>query len=86
MEPEEERITRILKEQLAEALERRRLASIAFQDVTRGPSGLPHPDGTQRVLNASRAYSEALRNVTAAIRRRSDYIVTGITPNDLTKD
>jgi hypothetical protein len=86
MEPDQERINRILQEQLKEALEHRRLASIAFQDVTRGPSGLPHPDGTQRVLNASRAYSEALRNVTRAIRRRSDYIVTGNTPDDLKKD
>jgi hypothetical protein len=86
MEPEQNSVSRILQEQLKEALERRRLASIAFQDVTRGPSGLPQPDGTQRVLNASRAYSDALRHVTRAIRRRSDYIVTGITPDDLKKD
>jgi hypothetical protein len=86
MEPEQDSVSQILQEQLKVALNHRRVASIAFQDVTRGPSGLPHPDGTQRVLNASRAYSEALRNVTRAIRRRSDYIVTGIPPDDLKED
>jgi hypothetical protein len=86
MEPEQERVSRILKQQLKDAMERRRLASLAFQEVTLAPSGLPHPDGTQRVMNASKAYSAALRNVTEAVKRRSAYIVTGITPDDLTRE
>ena len=83
MESEHERVSRKLQEQFKEAMERRKIASLAFQDASHAPSGLPHPDGTQRVLNASRAYSAALEAVNAAVKRRSDFLLTGLTPDDL---
>jgi hypothetical protein len=83
MESEQDRVRRILQEQLQEAIERRKLAFLALQRTILYPSGLPHPEGIQQTHNASREYAKARRNVTGAIRRKSDYIITGITPEDL---
>jgi hypothetical protein len=83
MEPEQVRVSLILQRQLKEALERRRLATLAFKEVTRASSMLPHPDGTQLVKNASKECSVALRRLTEAVKRRSAYIITGMPPDDL---
>jgi len=73
----------MLQEQLNEAIEQRKQASLAFQCITSIPNGLPHPDVTQQVRNASREYTEALQNVARIIRLRTEHIVTGLTLEDL---
>ena len=49
------------------------------------PSGLPQPDGTQRIHNASREVSLARVELIKAHNRLSDYIGCGIVPEDLEK-
>jgi hypothetical protein len=83
MESDRDRISRILQQQFVEARKRRKLASDAFEEANAMPSGLPHPDGTQRMLNAFREYSLALSAVTLAIKRRTDFLAHGIVPDDL---
>jgi hypothetical protein len=83
MELDRERISRILREQFVKARERRKVASDALQEVIAVPTGLPHPDGTQKVLNAFREYSLALGAVTLAVKRRTNFLAHGIVPDDL---
>jgi hypothetical protein len=49
------------------------------------PSGLPHPDGFQRIKNASNVLSAARQQMAAAHNRFSDYLNRGIVPDDLKK-
>ena len=79
-----ERIRIILEQEFLEALQRRDFASSRFHDVTQDtPTGLPHPDGTQRVYNASREYSAALQELSRALRRLTDFREHGAVPEDL---
>jgi hypothetical protein len=49
---EHQRVRRILEEQFQAAVKRRDAASAVLAGVNREtPSGLPHPDGTQRIVN-----------------------------------
>jgi len=47
------------------------------------PSGLPHPDGTQRIRNASRELFRARKEMMTAHRRLDNFIESGIVPEDL---
>jgi hypothetical protein len=47
------------------------------------PSGLPHPDGTQRIKNASRALSIARKAMMKAHTRLSNFIEREEVPDDL---
>ena len=47
------------------------------------PSGLPHPDGTQRIHNASRELSAARKEVMKAHTRLNEFFGRGIIPEDL---
>jgi len=47
------------------------------------PSCLPHPDGTQRIHNASRELSDAREEMMQAHKRLNDFIERGIVPQDL---
>lgn len=49
------------------------------------PSGLPHPDGSLRIQNASRDLSAARLAYVAASRALTDYSIRGIVPDDLKK-
>jgi hypothetical protein len=42
-----------------------------IQDV---PSGLPHPDGTQRIVNAAKAERHALDEYVRALKAFNDYV------------
>lgn len=87
MESEYQRIRRILEEQFVAALERRDIAAARFKDVRDDiPSRLPHPDGAQRIANASAEYSEALRAVTRAVQRIADFQIRGVVPEDLMRE
>src|SRR6266550_2617357 len=84
METRHERVLRILEEEFHAAVQRRDQASAHFDEVRRSvPSGLPHPDGTQRITNASRDYSAALSGLTRAVLRITHFEVTGVIPDDL---
>ena len=51
--------------------------------MIQSPSGLPHPDGVQRIKNASDELSIARKEMTRAYARLTDYVERGIVPEDL---
>jgi hypothetical protein len=80
-------ISNALHQELLAATVRARQAAEAFDEaVTHVPSGLPHPDGTQRIHNASRVLSAARKDMTTAHSRLNDYLVRGILPEDLERN
>lgn len=46
------------------------------------PSGLPHPDGAQRVQIATREHNAALRAYVAALQRLNEYLIRGTVRED----
>ena len=84
METDYQRIRRILEEQFQAAIKHRDGASARFDAVRHDvPSGLPHPDGAQRIANASAEYSAALKAVSKAVQRIADFQIHRIVPEDL---
>jgi hypothetical protein len=80
----EKQIRAALKDELAAATEQAVQASEAFLKVTAEiPSGLPHPDGTQRIHNASHEMSQARERMLLAHKRLNDYVERGIGPEGL---
>ena len=47
------------------------------------PSGLPHPDGVQRIKNAANELSSARKEMLRAYQRLGNYLDRGIVPEDL---
>jgi hypothetical protein len=47
------------------------------------PSGLPHPDGVQRIKNASNKLTVARKEMGTAHNRLDDFLSRGIVPEDL---
>jgi hypothetical protein len=47
------------------------------------PSGIPNPDGVQRIKNASNKLSMARKEMASAHSRLNDYLSRGIVPSDL---
>lgn len=47
------------------------------------PSGIPYPDGVQRIKNASRELSSARAALNAAVARQCAFVLHGIVPDDL---
>jgi hypothetical protein len=82
METERDRVVRILQEQIRDAVQLRKLAAAAFEDAAQPPEGF-HPDETMRMLKAFREYTEALKGVHRAVKRRSEFITHNIVPDDL---
>ena len=75
VEPNKENIRTSLIERLAAASARAFEASEHFnQMIDDIPSGLPHPDGTQRIHNASRALSDARREMVQAHNRLHTFL------------
>jgi hypothetical protein len=83
METEQDRVSRILQRQLQTALQRRKRASLAFDGACAACALLPHPDGAQQIQNTSKELSAALEALTLAVKRRTDYLLTKIPPDDL---
>jgi len=84
MENNYQRVRRILAEQFDAAVKQRDIASAQFDELRKNiPSGLPHPDGTQRIVNVSAEYAAALRQVSRAVQRIADFQTRGIVPDDL---
>ncbi len=73
-----------LRDELAKATAQAKIASDKFDAILQEvPSGLPHPDGTQRIHNASRQYSVARQDVMIAMQRLNNFVVHGVVPDDL---
>jgi hypothetical protein len=84
VELEYQRIRRILQEEFKAAMKRRDVALACFNEVNSDiPSGLPSPDGAQRIKNASRENHQAMVEVARAARRLTEFQVSGTIPDDL---
>jgi|GEM_PF-6337523 len=79
-----ERVHDLLQAELKKATEHAASASAAFLDVTNHvPSGLPHPDGTQRIRNLSHELAHARTELMRAHSRMDTFLVSGIAPDAL---
>jgi len=79
-----EKVHDLLQQELKEATERAATASAAFLDVTsQVPSGLPHPDGTQRIRNIAHELAFARTELMRAHSRMNAFLGSGIAPDDL---
>jgi len=79
-----ETVRSILQQELMWATERAAVASAEFLAVTRQvPSGLPHPDGVQRIRNVSHELAFDRAQLTKAHGRLEAFLISGTTPNDL---
>jgi hypothetical protein len=47
------------------------------------PTGIPQPDGELRIRQTGEASRAALQNYTLALKRFSEYTLSGIVPKDL---
>ena len=73
-----------LIEGILEAVALKNKASEAFEIVMgQFPSGLPSPNGSQRIKDASEQLSFARRGMMAAHNRLNDFLAQGIVPEDL---
>ena len=80
----DERIAKILRDDFDAALKRQKIASEAFVEIVRDiPSGLPHPDGVQRIKNVSDALTAAHDEMIEATIRLREFENLGIIPDDL---
>ena len=81
--PTLEKVRNQLQQELKDATERAATASAAFLEVTsQVPSGLPHPDGTQRIRNISHELAFARTALMRAHSRLDEFLVSGIAPDD----
>ena len=81
------RVLKVLQQDLQTATERSKAATEAFDAIMSGiPSGIPHPDGTRRIHNASRAATVARMEMLRAHHRLNDFLNAGIVPEDLKRD
>ena len=82
MEPDP--ILRVLREELEGAQRRRDAASERFDEMIRQvPSGIPYPDSTFRIKQASREYTRTLQELQGALLRINDYLTHGKIPPEL---
>jgi hypothetical protein len=81
---EPEQIRKLLEDDFEAAQQRRIEASKLFAEVMSDiPSGIPHPDGTDRIRLASREYSASRDAAMAAMKRLSDFLIRRIIPPEL---
>jgi hypothetical protein len=80
----EQEIRTILFRDVLEATARNNEATTEFEALmSKIPSGLPHPDGVQRITNASRSLSIARKEKMKADNRFNDFLGRGVVPEDL---
>lgn len=78
-----EDVERALRDELAIARDEFRRAVQAFEAVIGDiPSGLPHPDGVQRMHNVSREHSAARDRLVSAIKRMNEFFLDETVPED----
>jgi len=77
----------VLLQETLEAMAHHNEAREEFEAVMgQIPSGLPCPDGTQRITNASRRLSIARKNMITAHNRLDRFLETGIVPEIVRED
>src|ERR1700676_1874224 len=80
----QQQIRTTLYQDVLQATARNNEATREFEAVMgRLPSGLPHPDGAQRIKNASSSLAVARKEKMKAHNRLNDYLGRGIVPADL---
>jgi len=80
----EQQIRTTLFQDVFEATARNNEATSEFEAVMgKFPNGLPHPDGAQRIKNASSCLTIARKEKMKAHNRLNDYLGLGIVPEDL---
>jgi hypothetical protein len=80
----EHEIRTTLFQELLAATARNNEANREFDEVIgQVPTGLPHPDGVQRIRNASSKLSAARKQMGVAHNRLDDYFARGIVPDEL---
>jgi len=73
-----------LQSEFETAKRRMNVASQKFNEVVRDiPSGLPHPDGAQRIHNVGRDLADAREKLAGAIARLNEFVSRGVVPEDL---
>jgi hypothetical protein len=78
------RVRKLLQDDLEAAKRKMIKAAEVFNETMRQiPSGLPAPDGRQRIHNASRDYSSAREKHIKALTRLNRFILNGVVPEDL---
>jgi len=84
--PNSDQIRTALVTRLAQATATVSEANQEFSDaIQKFPSGLPHPDGIQRIKNASNKLDIARKAMMTAHKRLNDFMDRGIVPEDLKK-
>ena len=79
-----EKIHSILRDDLKRAKAQSKLSTDAFHALLSDiPSGLPHPDGIQRIRNASIAHAADRTRLLAAAARLDAFLLDGTVPDDL---
>ena len=77
-------IRHLLEDDFAAAQQRRIAASKRYNEIVSDiPSGIPHPDGTDRIRQASGEYKASREVASEAMKRLSDFLIRGIIPPDL---
>ncbi len=77
-------IRRILLLGVAETTARAEAASAEFKGIINSiPTGIPHPDGTQRIHQASHNLSNARKDMMQAHSRLDNFLHSGVIPEDL---
>ncbi len=80
----EDQVRSALIQEIVEATALKNQASGAFEIVMgQFPSGLPHPNGSLRIKNASVKLSIASKGIFKAHNRLNDFLRCGIVPEDL---
>jgi len=77
-------VWRILQLEVAETTARAEAAAAEFRVIISSiPTGIPHPDGTQRIHQASHSLSNARKDMMRAHSRLDDFLSSGVIPEDL---
>jgi hypothetical protein len=82
--PNRDHILTNLVGRIAKATAQVSAANQTFSDIiSKFPTGLPHPDGVQRIKKASMELDVARKEMMKAHTRLNDFIERGIVPDDL---
>jgi hypothetical protein len=77
-------VREILTKEVLETTAKKIEAFGKFEAIMRHvPGGLPQPDGTQQIKNASNELATARKQMAQAYQRLSDYLDNGIVPEEL---
>lgn len=80
-------IEKTLFEQVQRAKEVYKSAHLRFNSVSSEiPSGLPHPDGRERIRIAGETYYSAMTAYNLALREFNNFLLDGSVPEYLTTD